>query len=214
METFRKGWNWEEIKEDKWNTPAEEVYYLAHRWKSLNKLRFLDLGCGKGRNSIFFAKEGFKVNAFDISESGILILRERAKEENLDIETSIGDMHSLPYKEESFDAILGYHVIYHTNKEGLQKVISEIRRVLAKDGEIFVTFNSKSAPSYKNPNNIVLEDGTVIKEEGIETGIPHYFVDKEEVLEFMKDFEIINMKYVEEIIPGRGCKYYVLAKKK
>ena len=31
----------------------------------------LDVGCGEGRNSIFMAKLGNKVDAFDISENGI-----------------------------------------------------------------------------------------------------------------------------------------------
>lgn len=209
-----KGWNWREVKEERWDIPAEEVYYLSCHWKELNKLRFLDLGCGKGRHSLFFAKQGFEVYAIDISESGIRILKERAKEEGLSINTTCGDMHSLPFPAEFFDCVLSYHAIYHTDRKGLEKSISEVYRVLREDGEFYVTFNSKLSRSFNNPNNIVLEDGTVIKKEGIETGIPHYYVDRDEIFEIMKDFEILNMRYVEEILPKRSNKYFVLARKK
>uniref|UniRef100_A0A7C4NU07 Class I SAM-dependent methyltransferase n=1 Tax=Thermodesulfobacterium geofontis TaxID=1295609 RepID=A0A7C4NU07_9BACT len=124
------------------------------------------------------------------------------------------DMHNLPYSNEFFDCMLAFHVIYHTNREGIRRVISEIYRVLKKDGECFLTFNSKFSKSFNNPNNILLEDGTVIKKEGIEAGIPHYYVDKEEVLELMNNFEIISFKYVEEILPKRSNKFFVLATKK
>lgn len=208
-----RGWRWKEIKELRWEIPSEEAYHLAHRWKSLNKLRFLDLGCGIGRHAIFFAKQGFEVFAYDISESGISTLKEKVKKENLNIKIDLGDMLSLPYPSESFDCILAYHVIYHTDRKGLDKVISEIKRVLVKDGEIFVTFNSKESPSYKNPQHKRINGNTILKQEGKEAGILHYYVDEEEVLELMKDFDIISLRYIKEIKPYEGCKYYVLARK-
>uniref|UniRef100_A0A7C4NSL9 Class I SAM-dependent methyltransferase n=1 Tax=Thermodesulfobacterium geofontis TaxID=1295609 RepID=A0A7C4NSL9_9BACT len=84
-----QGWDWKEIKEERWDTPAEEVYYLLNRWKDQGKSRFLDLGCGRGRHSIFFAKHGFEVYATDISESGIEILKEKAKLQNLNINAEV-----------------------------------------------------------------------------------------------------------------------------
>jgi SAM-dependent methyltransferase len=208
------GWEWNKIDDERWNLPSEESYYLLNRWKSQGKLRFLDLGCGKGRHSLFFAKNGFEVYALDISESGISILEDIVKRENLKINTYICDMHSLPFPSSYFDCILAYHVIYHTNRRGLEKIISEIKRVLKDDGEIFVTFNSKQSKSFNNPKNVILEDGTIIKKEGIEAGILHYYLDKEEVLYFMRDFDILSMKYIEEIIPKRSNKYFILARKK
>lgn len=209
-----EGWDWSKIQEDIWDTPSEDVYYLLFRWKKLGKTRLLDLGCGKGRHALFFAKEGFEVYALDISESGINILKEKAQKENLKIFTSVSDMHSLPYEDKFFDCVLSYHAIYHTNREGLRKVISEVYRVLKTDGEFYVTFNSKYSKSFNNPDNIVLEDGTVIKREGIEAGIPHYYLAKEDIFSFMKDFEILNLKYIEEVLPKRSNKYFVLARKK
>ena len=42
-----KAWKWEIVsKDDKyWNTPAKEVFYLAHNWKEKGYKDFLDVGC-------------------------------------------------------------------------------------------------------------------------------------------------------------------------
>ncbi len=34
-------------------------------------LKVLDAGCGEGKDAVFFAKNGYKVSAFDITQSGI-----------------------------------------------------------------------------------------------------------------------------------------------
>ena len=56
-----KAWNWEIISSnnEEWNTPSEEVYYLSNNWNSKGFSSILDVGCGFGRNAIYFAKNGF-----------------------------------------------------------------------------------------------------------------------------------------------------------
>ena len=45
----------------------------------------LELGCGPGRNAIYFAEKGYEVDAVDLSEQSIQWAIERAKERNLTI---------------------------------------------------------------------------------------------------------------------------------
>ena len=57
-----KGWNWEIVKgegESIWKNPSIESFYLLNKWQNENKKEFLDLGCGIGRHSILFGKNGF-----------------------------------------------------------------------------------------------------------------------------------------------------------
>jgi len=63
----------------------------------------LDLGCGQGRDALFFAEKGLFVTAIDISEIGIASLKKHAKKKKLKIATIVGDMHDLP--QEKFDII-------------------------------------------------------------------------------------------------------------
>lgn len=43
-----------------------------------------DVGCGNGRDSLFFAEMGFKVVSLDASQDAIRFVEEKAKERNLD----------------------------------------------------------------------------------------------------------------------------------
>ena len=77
-----KGWNWNVVKDDDnciWKNPSIESYYLVNRWKSQDKKDFLDLGCGLGRHSILFGKNGFNVECFDISSEAIAKTKEWAE---------------------------------------------------------------------------------------------------------------------------------------
>ena len=59
--TQHKAWNWDKANKTKWNEPAPIAYYLAARWKRKGYSRLFDLGCGLGRHSLFFAREGLEV---------------------------------------------------------------------------------------------------------------------------------------------------------
>ena len=141
-----KGWNWSIVKDDReciWKNPSIESYYLLNRWMSLNMKKFLDLGCGLGRHTILFARNGFDVSAFDISQDAIDRTRKWLEEENLKCDYKIGDMLNLPYKDNSFDCILCRNVISHTDTEGMKVIVNEIKRVLKENGECYLTLGSK-----------------------------------------------------------------------
>lgn len=116
--------------------PSEESYFVAQKWKDKNVKKILDFGCGLGRHSIYFAKQGFQVSAFDLSEEATEHLKAWAEKENLSIDIINADMLKLPYDDNSFEAIFAYHVISHTDSIGVRKIINEISRVLKIGGEI------------------------------------------------------------------------------
>ena len=76
----------------------------------------------------------------------------RASDRDLDIECDVGDMHTLPYKDGSFDHVFAYLSISHTDSDGIRKVISEIGRVLVPNGTVFLTLCSKDTWSFKGAN--------------------------------------------------------------
>ncbi len=209
-----KAWNWNEVTESFWKEPAAEVYYLASRWRQDKRKKLLDLGCGIGRHAIFFAEQGFTVEATDLSESGVAALAATASDRNLPIKTRIGDMVELSYPTRSFDAVLAFHSIYHTDSAGIESVFSEIERVLVEDGELYVTFNSTQNPSFSDPTNRRIDARTRLTTEGPEVGIPHYYVDAPEIRRLLASFEILRFAHVEEVWGDRSSwHYFVLAKK-
>ena len=195
-----KGWNWKIVKEDEnsiWKNPCIESYYLLNRWTSENKKIFLDLGCGLGRHSVLFARNGFNVSCFDISEEAINRTRTWCEEENLSCDYKVGDMLELPYKDNSFDCIFCRNVISHTDTEGMKKIIDELKRVLKKDGEVYLTLGSKDTWGFKQEDWPLKDPNTRIRmEEGPEYKTPHFYADYDLCMELFKDFDIINIYQV------------------
>ena len=197
-----KSWNWKMVKDkdaEYWFTPSIESFYLLNRWDSQNKKIFLDLGCGLGRHTILFAKNGFKVFAFDLSENAIERTKIWMNEEGLLADYKIGDMLELPYKKESMDCILCRNVISHTDTEGMKKIIKELYRVLKKDGECYLTLGSKDTWGFKQENWPLVDPNTRVRmEEGPENGIPHFYADYNLILELFNIFKIEMIYQIED----------------
>lgn len=60
---------------------------------------------GEGRNAVYAAKKGLAVAAFDISEEGRNKAMELAQHANVKIKYSVGELHELQFKKDSFDAV-------------------------------------------------------------------------------------------------------------
>jgi SAM-dependent methyltransferase len=209
-----KSWNWDIVTNDFWTIPSEDVYYYLEKWLKLDYKNILDLGCGLGRHSIFFAEKGFEVHSFDLSESGLKKFMEQIENKNLNINIKYGDMLSLPYEDDYFDCILAYHSIYHTDSSGMKQIISEIYRVLKKDGEAFLTFISKNNPSFLNNINRKIDENTILKTEECELDIPHYYTNVENLKYLLNDFLIIKIRQIEDIWEENSSWHYFVNIKK
>jgi len=101
----------------------------------------LDIGCGYGGASTFFAINGLRVTAVDNQsyEDGFL-----ADAINFAIEKEVGitfcfsDAHKLPFKTNSIDIIRLDSVLEHL--ETPETVLAECRRVLKTGGLLFISF--------------------------------------------------------------------------
>jgi len=216
-----KPWDWKQVQGEKekiWLDPCIESYYFVNRWKKQDKKDFLDLGCGLGRHTIQFAKAGFNTKAFDLSEDAIRRTREYAKQENLNIDTKVGDMLNLPYEAESIDCIFCRNVISHTDTKGMREITKELRRVLRKDGECYMTLGSKDSWGFKQPWPIVDENTKIRIEDGPENGIPHFFADYDLIKEIFSEFsierifQVENFREMENGVTG-SFHYHVLIRK-
>lgn len=198
-----KAWNWDIVDKDNtyWNSPAPEVYYLAENWKSKGFESILDIGCGFGRNAIYLAKQNFHLDGFDLSPTSVLSTKEKAKEQGIDFSHfMVADMLSLPYADNSFDAVLALNVISHTDKQGFDQILKEIKRVLKPSGEAYFTLGSKESFWFNNPVCTYVDEYTRIRvEDGPENGIPHFYIDDNDCFKLFGDFKIIQINELREL---------------
>lgn len=102
--------------------------------------KILDAGCGGGRNSYFFLKEGFELYGVDQNPLAIEGIREMAKlispgYPEKRFETA--ELSQLPFKDESFDWIICNAVLHFANDHAhFERMMLELWRVL-KRGAIF-----------------------------------------------------------------------------
>ena len=115
------------------------IKYLTNNPKTI-----LDVATGTADFAICAAKlEGIRITGIDISEGMVNIGKEKVKRKGLEgvIELQIADSENLPFTENSFDAITaGFGV---RNFENLEKGLSEMHRVLSKNGIAVILEPSK-----------------------------------------------------------------------
>jgi len=105
--------------------------------------RLIDVGCNWGRWSITAAQKGYKPVGIDPSLRAILAARRISKQLKLEANFVVGDARLLPFATSSFDAGFSYGVFQHFSKENAKNSLSELSRVVKKDGKIMAQMPNK-----------------------------------------------------------------------
>ncbi len=119
-------------------------------WNSFSKeCSILDVGCGEGKNPIFLATKGFKnVDAFDLSEAGILKLRKIASGKNVCVNAWVQDLTEFTFSKQ-YDVIISYGTLHFVEKEEWRKFITDSKENTNVGGyNIFQIFTNKVPASY------------------------------------------------------------------
>lgn len=116
---------------------APENRIIYSKLGDIKNKRILDLGCGAGESSVFFAKKGAKVTATDISAGMLKVVKKLAKKHKTSLKTAQCYSHKTPFKKESFDIVYAANLLHHVVSKSTLK---EVKRVLKKGG-IFVSWD-------------------------------------------------------------------------
>lgn len=195
-----KEWDWSNADKEKWMTPSEDGIYLAEKWAGEGVHSILDLGCGLGRHALHFAQKGFDVTAVDLSVDAVLYTKELTKRNGVEISCQAADMMELPFADDTFDRVFSYHVISHQDTRGVQRVIDEIARVLKPEGKAFLTLCSKEHCAFSDQSFPHIDDNTVLKTEGAEREVPHFFADKGILNELFGDYTFDKVRHITECV--------------
>jgi len=105
--------------------------------------RILDAGCGSGRDSLAFLKEGYQVDAFDASEEICRIA---------------SDLLGFPVACKRFEELEGTSVydgiwacasLLHVNGENLPDVMQRLKSLLKENGILYASFKEGSSERMK-----------------------------------------------------------------
>ncbi|HET9850361.1 MAG TPA: methyltransferase domain-containing protein [Candidatus Saccharimonadales bacterium] len=121
----------------------------------------VELGCGVGRESEFFAKKGYRVLASDFSP--VAIAQDKKIFKELDIDFSVHDMRQpLTFSDSSVDAVYANLALHYFDDDTTRKIFDEIWRILKPGGLLAFTCKSVNDHHFGNGeqagNNVFISD--------------------------------------------------------
>jgi ubiquinone/menaquinone biosynthesis C-methylase UbiE len=132
-------------------TQLNEIFGLINKSDVKN---VLELGCGKGFNSIFLAEKlpEIKFSGMDITNKYLDIAKRKSRHiHNLNF--TYGDFHKLDFEDSSFDFIFEVEAICHARDS--RQVLSEVFRVLKKGGQFVVYDGFRQSGFESLPDDLV-----------------------------------------------------------
>jgi SAM-dependent methyltransferase len=176
-------------------SPSEPAKAALDLFTKEGAKTILELGSGQGRDTLYFARNGFKVCALDYSEVAIRTIAEKAEKADLadQIRPCRHDIRSpLPFEDGSLDACFS-HMLFcmALNSAELEFLCGEIRRVLKPGGLNIYTARHTGDPHYQKG---IRRGEDMYEMRGF---IVHFF-SREKVEKLAKGFEIVEIREFEE----------------
>lgn len=110
------------------------------------KGKLLDIGCGNGKNTIFFDKKGFDTLGVDFTRSALDLCRKNAKRERSKAKFKVADVIESNFKEK-FEVVIDCGCLHHIRKKFWKKYLKNILNSVKKEGYFYL--HGFSDNSYK-----------------------------------------------------------------
>lgn len=189
--------------------------YSKINFKGNKKAKVLDIGTLYLNNLLPFGDRGHKLYATEINENTVSFLKKLHKNKCI---IKLGTNRNLPFKNNFFDIILSINTIhYEKNMEDMEKAIIEFKRVLKKNGILFIR---TVAPDhfFKKKKTLRIKKNIYkcIDKREIRYGQNFtYFENKLQLNNFLKKhFKVFEIGEVYEKFPKRIVNSYMIKCKK
>ena len=177
--------NWVAWKEDFKPSPFAEKAFRLMKVKDFHDV--LDLGCGKGRNSLFFASNGLNVTAMDISDEALRTV------ENLrhpKIRTVCADISKADLQPECYDAVFACLSLHYFGDAVTRMIVDKVYRSLRAGGLFFIRCKSVKDKAYGV--------GEKVGEDMYFDGWTRHFFRSEYMTDILSGFETAAVSETEE----------------
>ncbi|HUS82376.1 MAG TPA: class I SAM-dependent methyltransferase [Dehalococcoidia bacterium] len=210
------------------DAPEPQVVELSNRLKDRGWSRVLDLGCGLGRHLLWLATEGFHVWGCDVSPTAVAACHLALTGSGLPAGVLRAEMTALPFRENVFDAVVAWDVVFHTTVKGISRTVSGVHHSLRDDGLFLLTLNStESTDRQRARDGLALGEAEeleretyVVPSDALDKALPHHYTTEREIrTRLLPGFHILSMReYAREYEDARGqhrqVKWCVLARKR
>lgn len=195
----RQQWQWERAfagRPERYGRTPSAPAQAAYCWfMKEGHQSVLELGAGQGRDTLFFARAGLRVTALDYARSALDALATAAAEAELGglVELLQHDARTpLPLGDARFDACYAHMLLCMalTTAE-LERLVTEIRRVLRPGGVVIYTVRSTADPDFGTGSDY---GDSMYEDEGF---IVHFF-DRALVERLAQGFTLLDVTEFEE----------------
>lgn len=132
--------------------PSEAARKAAELFMHEGVHTILELGGGQGRDTLFFAHQGFHVSVLDYAEHGVQAIAQKAQALGLSpyVTALCHDVRTpLPFANDAFDACYSHMLLCMAlTIAELERLSAEIRRVLKPGGLQVYTVRTTADPHY------------------------------------------------------------------
>lgn len=118
------------------NDPSDFALACYEEFKKYGVKKIMELGCGQGRDTIFFASNGIDVTAIDSSEIAFDALSKTTTEKNLPIRPMVlNACEGIPFNNSYFDVVYS-HMFFNMRftDDQVKLLFIEVNRVLKING--------------------------------------------------------------------------------
>ena len=152
-------------EDDKWQTFYADrakpcPFFVTHpdeslvEWLAGGRIppgRALDIGCGNGRNAIHLARQGFEVDAIDLSSSAIAWAREQVAEAGVKVNLACGSVFDSGIRAGSYSLVYDSGCFHHIAPHRRSQYVQLVAGALAPGGALgLVCFVPEAGSGYSD----------------------------------------------------------------
>lgn len=144
-----------------WDIGKEQSAFKRLSEKNEVKGPLLDIGCGTGENSLFFANLGLTTFGIDMSKNAINKANAKAKSRHLDNKAHfmVHDLFKLHNMNQTFNTVIDCGVFHMFDKERRKLYEESISHIIEPNGRIFIlSFSYKEPLGIGPPQRLSEED--------------------------------------------------------
>ena len=111
-------------------------------------MRVLAVADGEGRNSVWMAKQGLQVDAFDISPVGVEKAKKLAQQQGVDVNFSIHSIEDYPWTTGDYDAVVAIFIQF-ADPDTRAALFKRMKSALKPDGVLLLQGYTPKQLEYK-----------------------------------------------------------------